>query len=370
MMMPTSTAPATSRLVLENVSVRYGAITALDGVSLDVAEREILCLLGPSGSGKSTLLRLVAGIERPTEGRILLEGVEVAGARRFVEPEQRRVGMVFQDYALFPHLTVADNVAFGLRGRPREEVGHVVAAMLERVSLQRYATSFPHVLSGGERQRAALARALAPGPRVLLMDEPFSSLDSRLRDEVRQQTLDLLHDTGTTTIFVTHDPDEAMRIADRIALLHDGRLVECGCPEQVYARPSTLLAARFFSDVNELCGTCRDGFVRTPLGNFAAPHLAERASARVCIRPQHLRLALPGTGVPARVVSNVFLGEVEHLSLAVHDVCTPLTLRAFGRTQLQPQDTVYLEVRPEDVLVVANNEACQPSHHNSLGAVQ
>ena len=341
-------------VALEQLVMRYGRATALDAVSLAIGDGEIVCLLGPSGSGKSTLLRLVAGVERPSAGRVVLDGVEVAGPRVFVEPERRRVGMVFQDYALFPHLTIAANVAFGLRGRPRAEIDRLVAAMLERLDLSRHAASYPHTLSGGERQRVALARALVPAPRVLLMDEPFSSLDTRLRDRVRQQTIDLIRETGTTTLFVTHDPDEAMRIADRIALLQEGRLVQAGPPEEIYSRPATLFAARFFSDINELPGVCRNGRVETPLGSFAAPHLADRALARVCIRPQHLRLASGPTAIPARVVRTTFLGEIDHLALSVHGIDAPLTLRAFGRTRLEPEDQVYLDVHQDDVLVVAH----------------
>lgn len=346
-------AAAATRVALDRVGLRYGAIPALSAVSLDVAEGEIVGLLGPSGSGKSTLLRLVAGIERPSEGRVLIDGVEVAGPARFVEPEARRVGMVFQDYALFPHLTVAANVAFGLRGRPRAEVDRIVTGLLGRVGLARYASAHPHTLSGGERQRVALARALAPAPRVLLMDEPFSSLDGRLRDQVREETLDLLRETATTTIFVTHDPDEAMRAADRIALLHEGRLVQCGAAEELYTRPSTLFAARFFSDVNELDGTCRQGRVETPLGVFAAPALADGAPARVCIRPEHLRLASGPSGLAARVVRTAFLGEIDHLVLAVPGLDTRLTLRAFGRTGVEAEDVVYLDLPVRDGFVVA-----------------
>jgi iron(III) transport system ATP-binding protein len=350
----------TTRLRLEHVSARYGRLTAVDDVSLTAGDGEILCLLGPSGSGKSTLLRLVAGVERPAAGRIVLDNVEVAGPAVFVEPERRRVGMVFQDYALFPHLTVAANVAFGLRRRRRPEIDRLVGDLLERLDLSRYAASYPHMLSGGERQRVALARALAPGPRVLLMDEPFSSLDGRLRDRVRDETRDLLRETATTTIFVTHDPDEAMRIADRIALLREGRLVQCDRPEVLYTRPTTLFAARFFSDLNEVTGTCRNGRVDTPLGIFDAPFSAENAPARVCVRPEHVHIASCPTSIRARVVSTAFLGEVDHLELAVGGLDTRIRLRAFGRTRLEPDDLVYLDLHPCDVLVAAGDEVHHP----------
>ena len=195
-----------------------------------------------------------------------------------------------------------------------------------------------------------------PGPRVLLMDEAFSSLDSRLRDRIRQDTLKLLRETRTTAILVTHDPGEAMCLGDRIALLHEGRLVECASPEDLYGKPATLAAARFISDVNELRGVCRDGCVRTPIGCFAAPHLADHTDVCVCIRPHSIRVAPHGAGIPGRVVSTSFLGEVNHVAVAVNGLAAPLTIRTPGRTRLAPNDTVYLEVDPEHVLIVAHDE--------------
>jgi iron(III) transport system ATP-binding protein len=356
---PVDLDPAGAAVAVEGLGMQYGRLAALSDVSLTAAAREIVCLLGPSGSGKSTLLRLIAGVERPASGRIVLDGEEAAGPCRFVEPERRRVGMVFQDYALFPHLTVAANVAFGLERRRQAKAGARVDALLERFDLTRYKNSYPYMLSGGERQRVAVARALAPDPRVLLMDEPFASLDGRLRDHVRRRTLDLLRESGTTTIFVTHDPAEAMRIADRIVLLDAGRVVQCGPPEEVYMRPATLFAARFFSDLNEVPGVCLNGRIETAIGSFEAPHLPDHAPARVCIRPQHLRLAQHPTGVAARVVRTAFLGEIDHLELAVAGLDAPITLRTFGRTRVEPEDVVYLDVQPGEVLVVAHDERGQ-----------
>ena len=354
---PTTPIPATAReagpvLTVEEVSLRYRQVLALDRVSLTVEQGEILCLLGPSGSGKSSLLRIIAGVERPASGRVLVHGAEVAGATRFVDAEQRRIGMVFQDFALFPHLTVAGNVGFGLRGKPRVDTVRIVSAMLERVGLGRYADSYPHMLSGGERQRVALARALAPAPRLLLMDEPFSSLDGQLRDQVRQQTLELLRETGTTTIVVTHDAEEAMRIADRVALLQRGRLVQCGCAAELYARPATPFVARTFGDVNEFHGICLNGRITTALGTFPAPHLAENSCAAVCIRPQHVRVVARTRGTHAHVVRTSILGEVDHVVLAVDGCDRPVNLRAFGRTHLEPADRVFLDVDPQDVLIL------------------
>jgi iron(III) transport system ATP-binding protein len=349
--------PARPRLVATDLGRTYGPVAALQGVSLVVADGEIVCLLGPSGSGKSTLLRLLAGIERPSSGRLLLDGVEVAGGTAFVEPDRRRVGMVFQDYALFPHLDVSANVAFGLRGRSHAERQAVVDGLLDRVGLRSHARRFPHELSGGERQRVALARALAPGPRVLLMDEPFSSLDERLRNRVRQQTVDLLREMQATAVVVTHDPDEAMRIGDRIALLRAGRLVQCDTPEALYTRPGSLFAARFFSEMNELPTICGHGFAETVLGRFAALHIPGAARAVACVRPQHLRLVSSPAGVAATVVSRTFLGEVEQLALSVAALESPLRLRTSGRTGLAPGALVRVEVHPADVIVLADDDS-------------
>ena len=337
------------KLALEGVSLHFGRVRAVDDLSLSVAPGEIVCLLGPSGSGKSSVLRLIAGVAQPTSGRVLIDGVEVAGPGRFVEPERRQVGMVFQDYALFPHLTVAANVAFGLRGAGRGVVDGTVQAMLERVGIERHATSYPHMLSGGERQRVALARALAPRPHVLLLDEPFSSLDSRLRDQVCQDTVRLLRDTGTTTLVVTHDPAEALRVADSIALLHQGRLVQCGLPEDFYATPVNVDAARVFGEINTIDGECRGGELHTPIGRFAAPGLPDGALASVGIRPQHLRVTT--SGLSATVVKSI-TGARDRVLVQLDDAACVLVLQAPGRLRLQPGVRVCLTIDTADAVVV------------------
>jgi iron(III) transport system ATP-binding protein len=334
---------------VENVSLHYGAVKALDDVSFDVSQGSILCLLGSSGSGKSSALRLIAGLERPTSGRITIHDRLVAADGRHVEPERRQVGMVFQDFALFPHLTVKANVAFGIRNGDRAQVESLVEGLLGDVGLARHAERYPHMLSGGERQRVALARALAPKPRILLMDEPFSSLDPRLRDQVREQTVDLLRRRGTTTVLVTHDPIEAMRVADRIGVLSQGRLVQFGTTTDIYQRPCSPQMASVFGYVNTLEGEVEDGSLLTPLGVFSAPANAAPGPATICFRPQHLRLDPTGSGIRAIVTDVTCVGEVTEVQLRVNDL--RLVARLPDRAAFDIGDDPHVCVDPSRIFV-------------------
>jgi iron(III) transport system ATP-binding protein len=316
-----------ARLTFEYVSRRFGDGLALDHVSIDVASGEVLCLLGPSGCGKTTLLRIAAGVERPSSGRVLLDGQEVAGPNQFVPPEKRGVGLMFQDFALFPHLSILDNVAFGLKSLTRREATTEALAALTRVGLAHYANEYPHILSGGEQQRVALARAIAPRPSVLLMDEPFSGLDPRLRERMREETLAILRETRATCIVVTHDAEEAMRMGDRVALLRRGRVVQTGKALDLYRAPKDILAARTFSDLNEIPARIENGVAATVLGRFPANGLAEGARAIVCIRQRGVRLLPPGEGVPVRVLDARFLGDVALVEIAVQGLDAPLLAR-------------------------------------------
>ncbi|MGR3572887.1 ABC transporter ATP-binding protein [Brevirhabdus sp.] len=278
-------------------------------VSFEVAPGHVTCLLGPSGCGKSTTLRIIAGVDRQDSGRVIVDGRVMSDDRVDVPPEQRSIGLMFQDFALFPHLSVADNVAFGLHGGRREKADRV-GALLERVGLAGFAAKHPHQLSGGEQQRVALARALAPRPRVMLMDEPFSGLDNRLRDEIRDATLDILKEEDTAVLLVTHEPEEAMRMADEIALMREGRIVQQGAPYNIYNAPVDRRAAAFFSDINVLRGRVRGSLTQTPFGEFLTPGLPEDKEVEIVFRPQHLRIDFDrqgkgpnptaSDGVPAR----------------------------------------------------------------------
>ncbi|MEM6678438.1 MAG: ABC transporter ATP-binding protein [Pseudomonadota bacterium] len=321
-----------ARLTLEGISVVFDRNPAVSEVALSVAVGEIVCLLGPSGCGKSTTLRVAAGVERQTQGRVLINGAEVSNDRLHLPPEERAVGLMFQDFALFPHLTVAENVGFGLKHLMRaRERRPVVERHLEAVGLLGKAARYPHQLSGGEQQRVALARALAPGPQVMLMDEPFSGLDTRLRDEVREETLAVLRPAGAGVLLVTHEPDEAMRMADRIALMRDGRIVQIGAPYNVYNNPADRAAAAFFSDINVVSGRVRDGQTETPFGLFLCPNTRDGTAMEIVVRPQHLTIQAdqgdeptlsPNDGVPARgrVIQARFVGAQSLIDVAMeHD---------------------------------------------------
>ena len=287
----------------------FDGATVIDGLSLRLEAGQVICLLGPSGCGKSTTLRIAAGVDRQTAGRVLVNGAEVSGDRLHLPPEKRSIGLMFQDFALFPHLTVAGNVAFGLTG-PRSETRARVEELLDKVGMRRHIDAYPHQLSGGEQQRVALARALAPRPRIMLMDEPFSGLDDRLRDDIRDQTLDVLKDEGTAVLLVTHEPAEAMRMADEIALMRVGRIVQRGAPYNIYNAPMDKDAAAFFSDINVIRGKVEGALTTTAFGQFLAPGVPDGTFVDIVIRPQHLRidfdrdgrgpLPTPAEGTPAR----------------------------------------------------------------------
>jgi iron(III) transport system ATP-binding protein len=342
-----------ARLTFEDVDHRYGDVEAVSHFNLDVAPGEIVILIGHSGCGKTTALRLAAGVEEPSAGRILINEQVVAGGRQFLPPEQRGVGLMFQDYALFPHLSNLANVMFGLKGLPREDAVREARLALERVGLGEHADDYPHMLSGGEQQRVALARAVAPRPSVLLMDEPFSGLDRGLREEVREDTLAVLRESHVTCVIVTHDPEEALRLADRIALMRAGTLVQVDVPEALYRRPADLFVARFFCELNEIPGVVRGGRVDTPVGLFAAPGLPEGSHAVVAIRPTGVKLRPAGLCIPGRFERRRFLGVVDMFEVAVNGVDRWLKGRTRESIAAMPKDEVGIEIDPAEVLVFA-----------------
>jgi iron(III) transport system ATP-binding protein len=284
----------------------FGATEAVSDVDLEVAAGEMMVLLGPSGCGKTTTLRLLAGFERPDRGTIRLAGDEVAGPNRFVPPERRRIGVVFQDYALFPHLSVVDNVGFGVRDAALR--GERVGALLELVGLTHLGRRRPHELSGGEQQRVAIARALAPDPAMVLLDEPFSNLDAALRLRVREEVHDILSAAGATAIFVTHDQEEALSIADRVAVMRDGRILQCDEPATLYSHPADRFVAAFVGDADLLAGASDGASADTSIGRVPIAQPAPVGGVELVLRPEHVRLRLDGSG-RATVTRVVFFGH-------------------------------------------------------------
>jgi iron(III) transport system ATP-binding protein len=296
-------------LVLEGVSKSYGSVAAACDLQLEAAPGELVTLIGPSGCGKSTTLRLVAGLERPDSGCIRIAGETVAQGRSFTPPERRRVGLVFQDHALFPHLTVARNVAFGIDKLPKDEQRRRVAEVLDLTRLGHLAQRYPHELSGGEQQRVALARALAPRPAIVLLDEPFSSLDETLRAQVRADTVAALRETGTTALLVTHDQTEALSCGDRVVVMRGGLIEQADTPQRVFEAPATRFVASFMGDADFLPArvhnallTCEIGVVSTVPGWADA-----NVDVDVVLRPHEVALA-PDPDSPARVVAVEYHG--------------------------------------------------------------
>jgi iron(III) transport system ATP-binding protein len=286
------------------VSKRFGNVVAVDGAELCVDRGEFVALLGPSGCGKTTFLRLIAGFERPDAGTVAIDGRPVAGDT-WVPPERRHVGMVFQDYALFPHLTVAENVGFGL---PRGGRTTRVADALAFVGLSGLDGRYPAELSGGQQQRVALARALAPRPGVVLLDEPWSNIDPLMRASMRDELCEILRAADVTVVLVTHEREEAFSLADRIALMQDGTIVQAGSPEEIYFQPANRWAAEFVGAANVLPGSAVGGRVRTAIGDFAAEVGNGRTPVEVVVRPELLELR-PDPAGTGRVVSREFRGH-------------------------------------------------------------
>ena len=320
------------RLEIKGLSRSFAGKEAVRDVALSVEAGQVTCLLGPSGCGKSTTLRMIAGVEAIDAGEISLDGRPITA----LPPEARGIGLMFQDFALFPHLSVGDNVAYGLKDRRTAK--ERVAKLLGRVGLASYIDKYPHELSGGEQQRVALARAIAPKPAVMLMDEPFSGLDERLRDEVRDHTLAVLREEGTAIILVTHDPMEAMRMADEIALMRAGRIVQQGAPYTIFNAPGDLETARFFSDLNVVSGVVEGGLISTPFGPFLAPGRVEGENIDIAVRPQHVGVDFhrargaprpsedEGEVAEGTVIRARFLGQVSEVDFDVAGLSIKTTL--------------------------------------------
>jgi iron(III) transport system ATP-binding protein len=351
---------------LEGVSKRYwpGPVSAVDGVSLQVSEGEIITLLGPSGCGKTTTLRLIAGFEVPDEGTIRIGGRPVAGPGAWVPPEKRGVGMVFQDYALFPHLTVGENVMFGLDRWKRGDRKAKAREVLSILDLQAQFNRYPHELSGGQQQRVALARALAPEPLLILMDEPFSNLDAHLRDQVRDEVVGILRKAGVTCIFVSHDQRDALAISDRVAVMNRGRIEQVGSPREIYKHPESVFVATFVGRTNLLQGRIQNenGCVLTDFGSFCRVDrigLPNGTQVMVSVRPDGFESCEEGT-LHGRILSTTYTGaqvEAEITMPSAHGGERRLVVHLPPSRHYEIGETLHFRLLHEFASVVRN--ACQ-----------
>jgi len=336
-------------LEVSGICKSFGAVRVLDDVSFRVQGGEFVTLLGPSGCGKTTLLRIIAGLERPDRGQVILSG------RPLDRPaHQRPINTVFQNYALFPHLSVFENIAFGLRSRrcPASQIGERVGRAMAMLRIEPMADRRPHQLSGGQKQRVALARALVNEPEVLLLDEPMSALDAKLRAEVQIELRRLQRRLGKTFILVTHDQDEAMTVSDRVLVMQDGRIEQMGTPAEVYDRPRTRFVAEFLGAANLIRGSRYDGGLETPLGVLVVAERLDREGGTLAIRPERVRIVRgcpPVNGVRTRIRETIYRGD--HV-----DVLTECGLRA--RTPAagpySPGQEIWLELPPEHLVVLAD----------------
>jgi iron(III) transport system ATP-binding protein len=313
-------------LSLEGVTKRFGAAPAVEDLSLSVYEGELLTVVGPSGCGKTTTLRLIAGLERPDAGTVRVDGEVVATPERFVPAEERDVGVVFQEFALFPHMTAAENVGFGIDDRPAEERDGRVDELLDLVGLVDERNAYPDELSGGQQQRVALARSLAPEPSVLLLDEPFANLDVDLRERMRQEVRVILREAGVTAVSVTHDQEEALSIGDRVAVMHDGGLEQVGRPERVFQHPESRFVAGFLGHASFVPGSVTGEAVETAIGTVSTDRVSglgpeyEWSTVDLLVRPDDLAARpAPGADADGRVVGRQFLGPTVNYRVELDD---------------------------------------------------
>jgi len=334
------------------VTYSVGNTHILHGVSFDVEEGGLSCLLGPSGGGKTSILRLIAGLDSPKTGTISLDGKIVSSTEKLVAPHKRDVGFLFQDFALFPHLTVAQNISYGLTKLDKYEANKRTEFLLDQIRLSGSANRYPHMLSGGEQQRTALARAIASKPRVVLLDEPFSNLDTSLRTELRDETLELLRDQGVTTVMVTHDPDEAMSIADKIVLINDGTVVQTGKPAELYNHPVNKFAASFFGNINKVDGTIVEKHVETDIGTIPVKGYSEGSKVDLLVRPEGIKIlsasekSSPHTD-DAWVCGIRYRGDSSLVRVGIGNWPQPHTHVEASQPQalpLQTGDKVYLDI--------------------------
>lgn len=336
----------------DGVGFVRGENVILESISFELRPREIICLVGPSGCGKTTVLRLLGGAERVSTGRITIDRKIVSDKNHFIPPERRNVGMVFQDFALFPHLSVMDNVLFGLNKIEAKAARAQAANALQRVGLAHKAQFFPNTLSGGEQQRVALARAIAPRPSILLLDEPFSSLDQRLRDEVRTETLAVLRETRASCVIVTHDPEEALALADRVMVMRKGRIVQIGTPEEIYKNPVDPQTAEFFSPCNIVDARKTSAGFETPFGTITrSDHLPLNGLYRLILRLHALEPCSSNEGRACLVKEKIYEGEFTRLSLIPAGMERIFHARIPSHISIRTGEQKYFKINPEHTVL-------------------
>jgi len=342
-----------------NLGKSYGTVLAVSDISLSLDEHEFLSILGPSGCGKSTLLRLIAGLEVPSQGQVFLHGQEISGRKIILPPERRKFGMIFQDFALFPHLSVKDNVEYGAAGSKTEKQQRV-NELLELVSLPHLATTMPHQISGGEQQRIAVARALAPRPRLILMDEPFSNLDYQLRQQLRRDIREILKHEGVATVLVTHDQVEAITFSDRMLLMQKGKVVQEGTPAEIYQNPQTIWTSSFVGEANHLPVEWQNDSLKTPLGELNVPFEIGRNARIMMVRPEDFKLeSVPADQANGIVKSVDFSGSVQNVGVLLK-----------SGASVQVSGSPHLLWNQEDsVKITAERYLCFNSSGNRLNGI-
>lgn len=355
-----------AHLSLQDIAIHYASKTIVKNVSFELEEGEIGCLLGPSGCGKTTLLRTIAGFERPAHGSIRLRDNEVATASYAMPPEQRRVGMVFQDYALFPHLTIEENIAFGLTQHSKLEKQQRVDYLLALIELSHTKARYPHQLSGGQQQRIALARALAPKPDILLLDEPFSNLDVELREQLAHDVRDLIKAEGVTAILVTHDQQEAFATSDKIALLNNGELIQWGTASELYNHPNSIFTAEFIGQGALISGSIAtnahgDEIIHTEVGDIPLPADFTGHNPKLLIRPDRISLAANSTSndqptiptpIPVTLVNKSFRGGYYLCTLETASKQTLLALLP-AQSHLTTNSPFWINVQLDASILIA-----------------
>ena len=342
-----------------NLSKSYGNVQAVIRISLRLCDYEFLSILGPSGCGKSTLLRLIAGLEVPSQGKVFLHGQEISGSKIILPPEHRKFGMIFQDFALFPHLSVNDNVRYGASGSKKEKHKRV-HELLELVGLPHLAQKFPHQISGGEQQRIALARALAPRPSLILMDEPFSNLDYQLRQQLRSDIKEILEHEGVATVLVTHDQVEAITFSDRMLLMQNGEIVQAGTPSEIYQRPQTIWASSFVGEANHLMVEWQNEYLQTPFGALNVHSEIAKKASILMVRPEDFKIE----SVPVEQANGIV--KSVNFSGATQKVCIALQIGTIVQVNCSPN---LLWIRNDAVKISAERYICFDNSGNRLNGI-